>query len=195
MAQRPDQFFDHTGIHDRKTISSGSLIVCRFGKPRLQSRIRVASQPTTSDRRKLFDYAVLHVEDVVASGDRRHAAGEAVVSRHINCAEDGAAFGTTREIARVDVIPNLGSVRRFGLDQRHRQKDRVFFSVCDRPACPGGGVFLANRGAGGYRKRGCCRIRRSVSALDSLGRPLSAAPTRTPMQIIHRPANTMLVDR
>ena len=36
---------------------------------------------------------------------------------------------------------------------------------------------------------------RSVSALDSLGRPLAAAPTRTPMQIIHRPANTMLVDR
>jgi len=52
-------------------------------------------------------------------------------------------------------------------------------------------------GGDGVVERHLARLlpRRSVSALDSLGRPLSAAPTRTPMQIIHRPANTMLVDR
>ena len=35
---------------------------------------------------------------------------------------------------------------------------------------------LGHKEQGG--RRGCCRIRRSVSALESLGRPLSAAPTQ-----------------
>ena len=34
-----------------------------------------------------------------------------------------------------------------------------------------------------------------ISARLTWPPPLSAAPTRTQMQIIHRPANTMLVDR
>jgi hypothetical protein len=89
-------------------------------------------------------------ENIVASGEGLHALGEGIVGRRVDKAgadEQGASCRAADDGAAIDVVADLGAVRRHGAHDGHGQEEGVLIEISDGPAIPGDHVLSMDLGA------------------------------------------------
>jgi hypothetical protein len=99
------------------------LNICRTAETRTRCFACVATRTSGSNGNVFCYNTISDVENVIAGSKRLHAVRKLLVTRHANGAlKDRAITAAAGGAPAVYVVSNLGPVRSYRLDHRHRQK-------------------------------------------------------------------------